>query len=921
MLPKIDFDSCFRALTDLSESETPFPWQQKLFEELVQGKFRATCDVPTGLGKTSVIAVWLLALAHHASLGKHPDFPRRLVYVVNRRTVVDQSTREAEHMRNALVNDLRLKSVKEALQTLQALESDNPLAISTLRGEMADNGEWSNDPTRPAVIVGTVDMIGSRLLFSGYGRGFKSRPLHAGFLGQDTLLVHDEAHLEPAFQELLEAITKEQERCKEFMKLRVMAMTATARSKEDSKDSLFTDSDRVHIEVKKRINAKKSLCFHHVDEKKIVDEIVNQALKYKNAGKAILIYARKLKDVIDVDNRLRKDGLTVQKLTGTLRGLERDNLAKNDEIFKRFMRKPENLSSDIEFQPGTVYLICTSAGEVGVNISGDHLVCDLAPFDSMVQRFGRVNRFGNEDSRIDLVCINSEEGNEAKKTDYDPEIIEHDKSNNKDAKNDIKSESKLKNPFDQACTKTLDLLQKLPEIHDNLYNASPAALNSLPASDRLAAFTPQPTIPSTSDILFDLWALTSVRQILPGRPAVADWLHGVAEWEPSETHVAWREEVSIVAGEMLEKYEPENLLEDYPLKPHELLRDRTDRIIKEIEKIAKRLQDLNAWIMQPDGKLEVISLGQLNTRIEREKPLEDFANCTVILPPEAGGLNRGFLQGDAEFNDAERYDVSDQWKDMDNNPMRCRIWDDKKSPDNMRQILVVDTKPEEDKDEDSENGTTRRFWCWYVNSSSADDDGSKIAKQQQYLDSHCRSAENIAGLIAAKINLNDHEAMAIKLAARWHDLGKNRKVWQHCIGNSEYPQKVLAKSGGRMRTIDLGRFRHEFGSLLDVLVLSEFKELEPEIKDLMLHLIAAHHGRARPHFPSEEAFDNNYSYEEVFNLTSEVPRRFARLQRKYGRWGLAYLESILRAADAHASRSVNLDIYQACNHDDQITVV
>jgi len=72
-------------------------------------------------------------------------------------------------------------------------EKDEPLAISTLRGQFADNREWSADPSRPAVICGTVDMIGSRLLFSGYGVGFKSRPLHAGFLGQDALLIHDEA--------------------------------------------------------------------------------------------------------------------------------------------------------------------------------------------------------------------------------------------------------------------------------------------------------------------------------------------------------------------------------------------------------------------------------------------------------------------------------------------------------------------------------------------------------------------------------------------------------------------------------------------------------------------------------------------------------------------------------------------------------
>jgi CRISPR-associated helicase Cas3 len=57
-------------------------------------------------------------------------------------------------------------------------------------------------------------------------------------------------------------------------------------------------------------------------------------------------------------------------------------------------------------EPGneTIYLVCTSSGEVGVNISADHLVCDLSTFESMAQRFGRINRFGDrDDSRIDIV--------------------------------------------------------------------------------------------------------------------------------------------------------------------------------------------------------------------------------------------------------------------------------------------------------------------------------------------------------------------------------------------------------------------------------------------------------------------------------------------------------------------------------------
>ena len=73
------------------------------------------------------------------------------------------------------------------------------------------------------------------------------------------------------------------------------------------------------------------------------------------------------------------------------------------------------------------------------------------------------------------------------------------------------------------------------------------------------------------------------------------------------------------------------------------------------------------------------------------------------------------------------------------------------------------------------------------------------------------------------------------------------------------------------------------------------------MKDLVLHLIAAHHGRGRPHFTSDEAFDPDAQSAVADTLAIEIPRRFARLQRTYGRWGLAYLESLLRAADWTAS--------------------
>src|SRR5690554_676722 len=125
------FDEAFRHLT----GHRPFPWQLSLYDRFVSEDIPSSCNIPTGLGKTNVVAIWLIALARGAKI------PRRLVYVVNRRTVVDQTTREVEHLRDNL-RQLKDPELRD-------------LAVSTLRGQFADNQEWFADPSRPAVICGT----------------------------------------------------------------------------------------------------------------------------------------------------------------------------------------------------------------------------------------------------------------------------------------------------------------------------------------------------------------------------------------------------------------------------------------------------------------------------------------------------------------------------------------------------------------------------------------------------------------------------------------------------------------------------------------------------------------------------------------------------------------------------------------------
>jgi len=86
----------------------PFRWQQRLWAEMVAGNLPEVIDIPTGLGKTAIIPIWLLAIAAQSPL----TLPRRLIYVVNRRTVVDQATDIAQRVRK------RLPAIPEVFQAL-----------------------------------------------------------------------------------------------------------------------------------------------------------------------------------------------------------------------------------------------------------------------------------------------------------------------------------------------------------------------------------------------------------------------------------------------------------------------------------------------------------------------------------------------------------------------------------------------------------------------------------------------------------------------------------------------------------------------------------------------------------------------------------------------------------------------------------
>jgi CRISPR-associated endonuclease/helicase Cas3 len=73
---------------------------------------------------------------------------------------------------------------------------------------------------------------------------------------------------------------------------------------------------------------------------------------------------------------------------------------------------------------------------------------------------------------------------------------------------------------------------------------------------------------------------------------------------------------------------------------------------------------------------------------------------------------------------------------------------------------------------------------------------------------------------------------------------------------------------------------------------------------LILHLVASHHGRARPGF-NARAFDNQHPLARNEQASLESELRFDRLQRRYGWWGLAYLEALMKCADVMGSKEAD----------------
>jgi CRISPR-associated endonuclease/helicase Cas3 len=933
----------------------PMRWQQRLYDEhFANGALPSAVSVPTGLGKTAVMAIWLVALAQQMKSGQ-VSLPRRLVYVVDRRAVVDQATQFAENLRTKL-RKIEARELCDAL----GLGKTEALLISTLRGQFVDNRDWLEDPSRPAIIVGTVDMVGSRLLFEGYGVSRKMRPYHAGLLGADTLVLLDEAHLVPPFEALLAEIAENagrygsQEKAPGALipKFQLLPLSATGR-RQTARPFVLEERDFRNPDdaiILQRLFAEKHLTLQEKGDEDLAKALAGQAwilaqeTQERNNGENANTSLKPVRVIVYCNSR------DVAERTKTTLDKNADKtVAKGrTELFVGARRVRERTTAEqrlkeLGFLAGTdqqtapALLVATSAGEVGIDLDADHLVCDLVGWERMVQRFGRVNRCGGGKRLANIVVIDEgepkpkEEEKKAPTTDEPPippaAIAAYNKPKEKKAPTaDEQTRIRIYQGVKQ-------LLEKLRDDSNATISVSPESLRQLKEranEDGILrqiiadASSPAPLRPALNRALVDAWSMTSLPEHT-GRPEVEPWLRGWVKDDP-QTTVVWRKYLPVRTKPQVTKKEIEDFFEAAPIHTSETLETETFRVMEWLKARASKFDaQVQGYVcgilLTADGKFArplyvKDMLGDSKSDKERHKDIqENLTGRTLVISASFGGLKDGLLKRDEKDGwlspDKDKVQLPET-ADGDAPWMKANA----ETPVIRFRINERDTEPAEGRDDDwleslrfvlerNDDGEITRWLSIQKWRNTSNTENDRAEGRPQLLTEHQCWAAKCAENIGRRLGLPEDYIAMLAIAARLHDEGKRAKRWQRAF-NAERDKKKcgisgdLAKTRGPINQAILSGYRHEFGSLPHTKDDVEFKKLSEELQDLALHLIAAHHGYARPLIASDGSEDAPPSILE--ERTREVALRFARLQKRWGPWGLAWWEALLRAADVQASR-------------------
>jgi CRISPR-associated endonuclease/helicase Cas3 len=909
-----EFAPIFEAIHDAP----PFPWQHRLASRLAAGEsWPDALDLPTGSGKTAALDIALFHLALEADRGVQRQAPVRIAFIVDRRIIVDAAADRAERIARALAEATGNDACARMAQRLRHLAGQDapPVMVRRLRGGLPREEDWARSPSQPVILCSTVDQVGSRLLFRGYGISDSMKPVHAGLLGSDALLLLDEAHLAAPFAQTLGWVSRyrtqpwsaEAPGPWQFV-------TLSATPGEAAAQFGLEEEDRCNPVLGRRLKAAKPTRLRVVDG---TTELGKRAAPFAQAmldlndeatPRRIAVVVNRVALARAVFEALREklaDEADVVLLTGRMRGLDRDALMQEFSPRLVLGASPPDR---------TLVVVATQTIEAGADFDFDALVTQAAPLDSLRQRFGRLNRAGREyDARAIIIA----------------------------AKDEISARPDDPIYGDRTRATWQWLTSKAGKARkgaEQTLDFGIEALGQLLAAEpdktvTLSAERPQAPILRPADVLLLSWTAP----VPAVDPAVTLFLHG-PQSGPADVSIVWRADIteeSLAAAAAWIALAP-----PHPGETLQMPIWAAQAWLSGQEAQASNLADLEGLRAQGDDReaekrprlaLRWAGEGQEATCVVR--PADLRPGDVIIVPATYGGCDRfGWHPGSEEpVTDLGDRDgcvmrlhaelAGDAW------PSIAAVIADDEDRDNAELLKAL-----------AESGVIPRERAWRLHrpegyggmilvarqpgglvAATEDDAAGSRAPRSVLLSDHAKAVETKARAFALSAGLSPARAEDIALAARWHDAGKADPRFQAMLCGGDRilaairADAPLAKSATAPDTLAAeharraaglpARWRHEAHSVTRAIVARAVDgAADPE---LVLWLIGTHHGHGRPLFPHHDPREPpsalgpqrlDFQFEG-----HDWPQLFERLKDRYGPWELARIEAVLRLADHRAS--------------------
>ena len=381
----MDYQTFFAEATWLS---APFSYQFRLAEQA----WPDLLDVPTGMGKTAAVTLaWLWKRGWrrgNRSEAADAATPRRLVWCLPMRVLVEQTE----------------ENIRSWLDTLGILgqTGEGKVSVHVLMGGADDTG-WASFPEEDMILIGTQDMLLSRALMRGYGMSRYQWPVHFALLHNDCLWVFDEVQLMGAglaTSAQLEASRRSFPMSKNSRSLWVSATL--------NRSWLDTFDLKPHLESLKTLGidtADRQQAGDRLNSVKTVAKLPIALGKDAGNKKGLDAYLQALCEGVlkahTADSQTIVILNRVDRAQGLFRLLRKARPEKADILIHARFRAAERREQNQRLRDSNIddrIVVATQAIEAGVDISSRVLITELAPWSSLVQRFGRCNRYGEHNT-------------------------------------------------------------------------------------------------------------------------------------------------------------------------------------------------------------------------------------------------------------------------------------------------------------------------------------------------------------------------------------------------------------------------------------------------------------------------------------------------------------------------------------------